>query len=77
MGGLSGDFYNLLKRDHAELSENDIKLAAMIVLKMTNKEIAISKNITAASVRITKVRLKKKLAISAEIDLFEYLNKFL
>jgi DNA-binding CsgD family transcriptional regulator len=77
MGDLSNDFYNSLKINHALLTELDVKLSAMIVMKMSNKEIAISKNITPESVKITKNRLKKKLNLHGEQDLFEYLNQYL
>ena len=77
MGDLSGDFYNLLKRDHPKLSDSDIKLAAMIVLNMTNKEIGISKNMTPDTVRNAKYRLKKKLNLAPKEDLHEVLNDLL
>jgi DNA-binding CsgD family transcriptional regulator len=77
MGELSLNFYTELKIHHPNLSEIEVKLAAMIVMKMSNKEIAINKNITPPSVRIAKVRLKKKLEIPKETDLSEYLSALL
>ena len=77
MGSLSGEFYNLLKINHPDLSDADVKLAAMIALKMSNKEIGISKNMTAETVRTTKYRLKKKMNLANEQDLFDFLNKYL
>ena len=77
MGDLSGEFYRLLKINHPDLSDADIKLAAMIALRMTNKEIGISKNMTAETVRTTKYRLKKKMDLANEQDLFDFLNEYL
>lgn len=54
MGGLSGEFYNSLTVQFPNLTDMDLKLAAMIVMNMSNKEIAISKNIATTSVKKTK-----------------------
>ena len=77
MGELSLNFYTELKIHHPNLSEIEVKLAAMIVMKMSNKEISISKNITPDSVKIAKNRLKKKLNLSSDDNLFEHLSKLL
>jgi len=66
-------FLNTIRREHKNLTDLDLKLATMIVMKMPNKEIAISKNITTASVKISKNRLKKKLGLPIERNLSEYL----
>jgi len=68
MGELSGDFHNAISIKHPTLTDKDLELAAMIALNMKNKEIAISKNITPASVKKTKTRLKQKLTIPYEND---------
>ena len=77
MGDLSSEFYNEMKVKHPVLTEMDLKLAAMVVMNMSNKDISISKNITSASVRIAKNRLKKKLNLSEEDNLTEYLKELL
>jgi len=77
MGELSGDFHNAISIKHPTLTDKDLELAAMIALNMKNKEIAISKNITPASVKKTKTRLKQKLTIPYENDLGAYLKTFL
>ena len=77
MGDLSGNFNNALNVKYPNLTELDVKLAALIVMNMSNKNIGISKNITSESVKIAKNRLKKKLSLSKEEDLHEHLNQFL
>jgi DNA-binding CsgD family transcriptional regulator len=77
MGDLSSTFYIDLSIKHPELNEADLKLAAMLVINMSNKEIGVSKNITTASVKKTKTRLKRKLDLSLEDDLSDYLKMFL
>ncbi len=74
MGELSGAFYNNLLIKHNTLSDSDLKLAAMITIGMSNKEIGISKNISTESVKKTKHRLKKKLHLAQEISLTDYLK---
>lgn len=75
MGSLSGEFYSALIIKHPNLTELDSKLAAMIVMNMSNKDIATSKNISTGSVKISKNRLKKKLNLTSIDDLTEYLKK--
>ena len=77
MGDLSSNFYTDLKIKHGNLTELELKLAAMVVMKMSNKEIAISKNTTIESSKKAKNRLKKKLGIAPEGELSAYLNRFL
>lgn len=77
MGDLSSEFYNKLNITYPHLTELDVKLAAMVVMNMSNKDIAISKNITPGSVRIAKNRLKKKLNLPEETDLTAHLKAIL
>lgn len=77
MGDLSSTFYTDINIKHPTLTDTDMKLAAMIAMNMSNKEIGVSKNITDASVKKTKTRLKHKLNLSFEDDLSDYLKSFL
>ena len=76
MGDLSSNFYNELKLKHP-ITELELKVAAMVVMKMSNKEIALSKNTTIESSKKAKNRLKKKLGVLPELELSVYLNSFL
>ena len=76
MGGLSSNFYNTLKIKHPELNESEIAFAAMIVMKMTNKEIGISKNMSSGTIKTIKWRLKKKLNLLSSENLQDYLSDF-
>lgn len=69
-------FYGEIEKKHPNLTSNDLELSLMIQLKLTNKEIAIKKNITPASVKIAKNRLKKKMDLSADDDLNSYMEQF-
>ena len=77
MGDLSSNFYTDLKIKHGNLTELELKLAAMVVMKMSNKEIALSKNTTIESAKKANNRLNKKLVVPPEGELSAYLNSFL
>ena len=59
MGEVSGNFYNELKIKHPNLTELELKLAGMVVMKMSNKEIAISKNTALESSKKLRIDLRK------------------
>ena len=77
MGNLSSNFYNELKINHPTLSDIEIKVAAMVVMNMSNKEIAISRNMEPSSVRVAKNRIKKKIGLPADTSLLDYLTGLL
>ena len=77
MGDLSSSFYADLNIKHDKLTDLELKLASMVVMKMSNKEIAISRGITLESSKKAKNRLKKKLGVPVDGELLSYLNRFL
>ncbi|MFZ4622067.1 MAG: response regulator [Bacteroidota bacterium] len=62
----------LMKR-HPDLTVNDVKLAILYHLKMSNKEISEITFISYEGVRKARTRLRKKLDLDSSIDLTEYL----
>lgn len=66
-----------LAKLHPHLNEADINLCLLIKLNFSNKEIAAYKNITDASVKIFKNRLKKKMSLDAEKSLSDYIHNIL
>lgn len=68
------DFDRNLKSISSDLTENDIRLASFIRMNLTTKEIASLINVLPDSVQKSKYRLKKKLGLSKEQGLTEYLN---
>lgn len=75
--GTNSMFYSELSLKHENLSEADLKLCAQVLLKLSNREISIARNIEISSVKKSKARLKKKLGLGPEDDLNEYLDSFL
>ncbi|NNC69719.1 MAG: hypothetical protein HKN90_02740, partial [Flavobacteriaceae bacterium] len=66
-------FLKKLKKTHPKLSPNDIKLCAYLRLNLSSKEIAPLFNISARSVEIKRYRLRKKLKLSHEDNLVNYI----
>lgn len=68
-------FIGKLRTKHPVLTVKDKKLCAYLRLGLSSKEISGLQNITAKSVEIARVRLRKKLKLSNRIRLVNYLNQ--
>ena len=69
-----GQFYDVLLRLHPDLSKSEVQLCNLIRLDLSNKEIALIRNVTPESIKIFKNRLKRKLNISPTDSLKDYLK---
>jgi DNA-binding CsgD family transcriptional regulator len=65
-------FLKNLKKAHPNLSPNDIKLCAYLRLNLSSKEIAPLLNISARSIEIKRYRLRKKMNLSPDDNLVNY-----
>lgn len=68
-------FFEYLDRNHPELSDYEMRLCALIKLKLANKEIATILSIEHKSVKMAKYRLKKKLNLEDNQSLSDYISK--
>ncbi|HCX24178.1 MAG: hypothetical protein CMB80_14805 [Flammeovirgaceae bacterium] len=66
-------FFENLKKKSSSITINDLKLSAYIKIGMSNKEIANVTHLTLGSVKSKINRLKKKLELSTEENIREYL----
>ena len=71
---INRDFTKKLKQINPDLTQNDIRLATLLKLNMTNKEISSILNITYQSVRNAQHRLKNKLGLDNHTELRDFLN---
>lgn len=71
-GTVHGNFFDKINADFPELSTSEKRLASLIRMNLTNKEIASILNIESASVKIAKYRLKKKLHLDEETDIHSF-----
>lgn len=67
------NFLAVLKSEFPVLSITDLKLCAYLRLNLSSKEIAQSLNITVKGVEVSRYRLRKKLNLSKEIHLTDFL----
>ena len=71
---LNQQLYDKLKQNHPDLSANDLLLCAYIKMGFESKEIANMLHIKPSSVYINRSRLRKKLNLEPNDDLYTYLN---
>ena len=67
------DFLKKVKLAHPSLTPNDLRLCAYLRLNLSSKEIAPLLNISVRSVEIKRYRLRKKMDLSHEQGLVEYI----
>jgi DNA-binding CsgD family transcriptional regulator len=70
------DFLKAIKKVHPLLSAHELKLCAYLKMNLSSKEIAQLLNISVRGVEISRYRLRKKLRIPTEINLFSYFTGF-
>lgn len=67
------DFLKKIKQAHPTLTPNDLRLCAYLRLNLSSKEIAPLLSISVRSVEIKRYRLRKKIDLSHEQGLVEYI----
>jgi len=67
------NFDKKLMSVYPEISEKELRMAAFIKMNLSTKEIAVMLNVLPESVLKSKYRLKKKLRLGKDIDLYQYL----
>ena len=70
------EYLTRLGNTFAELTVSDKKLCAYLKMDLSSKEIAPLMNLTYRSVEMTRYRLRKKLNLSREQNLIEFLQRF-
>lgn len=74
MDELHQDFFRKLKERFPGLSNNDLRLCAYLKIGLNSKEIADILNIQPSSSYISRSRLRKKLDLKPEENLYDFLN---
>ena len=67
------DFVVGLKEKHPTITGNEVKLCAYLRMNLSTKEIAQLMNISVRGVEISRYRLRKKLQLPSDTNLFDYL----
>jgi len=71
---VQSDFIIRISQQFTQLTENDKRLIALLKLGLSSKEIAALFSITTKSVEMNRYRLRKKLNISGDQNLVEFIN---
>lgn len=67
-------FFDALQKKYPELTQLDIHVCGLIRLGLSNKEIATMRNVSYKAIRMSRYRIRKKLGLSAEVDIVEFLR---
>jgi len=70
------NFFFRLKKKHPDLTQKELQLCAFLRMNLYSKEIAQLMHVTAKAVEVSRYRLRKKLQIDPEINLYDYLLDF-
>jgi tetratricopeptide (TPR) repeat protein/DNA-binding CsgD family transcriptional regulator len=66
------EFFNALNQEFPDLTKNEKRLAAMLRINLSSKEIATLNNISIKAVEMSRYRLRKKLNIGTNDSLNEF-----
>jgi DNA-binding NarL/FixJ family response regulator/DNA-binding CsgD family transcriptional regulator len=67
------EFFDRLRQKYPGLTPNDHKLAALLRMNLSTKEISQILKITAPSTEISRIRLRKKLDLPKQTNLVQYI----
>ncbi|GAB3929604.1 triple tyrosine motif-containing protein [Mucilaginibacter myungsuensis] len=67
------DFLTVMKDRYPNINQQELKLCAYLIMNLSSKEIAQLLAISVRGVEISRYRLRKKLQIPTEVNLFEFL----
>jgi ligand-binding sensor domain-containing protein/DNA-binding CsgD family transcriptional regulator len=67
------DFLTALKSRYPTLTPNELKLSGYLRMNLSTKEVAQLMNISVRGVEISRYRLRKKLALPTQMNLFDFL----
>nr|WP_121271342.1 two-component regulator propeller domain-containing protein [Pedobacter schmidteae] len=70
---VNSNFLKILKEKVPSLTPTDLKLCAYLKMNLSSKEIAQLMSITIRGVEVNRYRLRKKLNVSSETNLFDHL----
>ena len=69
---LNQEFLHRLKSEHPALTTYDLRLATYLRMGLSSREIAELLHVLPSSVNVSRSRLRKKLKLTADKDLYEF-----
>ena len=73
---LHKEFYTKIKQAHPDLTKSELKFCAFLKINLSGSQIAKIQNITTEAIRKTRYRIRKKLGLSPEESLEDYISRF-
>lgn len=70
------ELWSKLAQSHEDLTQNDMRLLALMKMGFSNKEIADILHITEGGLKKARYRLRKKLNLEAEASLHQFIQNF-
>ena len=70
------EFLEELTAAYPNLTKNELKHCIYLKLQLDTKTVAEIMHINPESVRMTRYRIKKKMDLSPETDIYSFLNQF-
>lgn len=70
------EFISKIVIQHPDLTQNEIKICALLILKLSTNEISEVLSVSDSAISKNRQRLRKKLNLDKEAGLYEYLQKF-
>ena len=70
------DFFDNLAREYPTLTTGEIRLASLMKLNLSTKEIATLLNITPDGIKKARYRLRKKMDLDSEVNIQEFLLRY-
>lgn len=69
-------FFTSLKNEYPSLSVNDMKHCSYIISNLKNKDVSNLINVSTRSVETARYRIKKKMNLGRNVNLYDHLQKF-
>ncbi len=73
---IHGNFFSNLRHNYPDLTSNDLKLCAYLHLNLSSKDIANLMNISLKGVEVARYRIRKKIGLSSDKSLTEFMMEF-
>ncbi len=72
---VNSEFYERLLSNFPELTKSEVELCGLLKLNLSSKEISALKGISQESVKMARYRLRKKLKLKPEEDIYKSLSR--
>lgn len=72
---VNNQLYSKLKNKFPNLTDNDIQIIILHLLKLNTKEIAVLRNVTPKAIQVSRYRIKKKMGLEKDDDIVDFIER--